>query len=44
MAVDKLAVRCAIASLKMLKQAASDLGVSTDAITPEMLTLWIGKS
>ena len=43
-AIDKLAVRCAVASLEMLKQAASELGVSIDAITPEMLTLWIGES
>lgn len=41
--VDKLAVRCAIASLEMLKQAASELGVSIDALTPELMTGWIGE-
>ncbi len=42
-AIDKLAVRCAIASLELLKQAASDLGVSIDVLTPEVLTGWMGQ-
>ena len=43
-AIDRLALRCAIASLVLLKQAAKDLGLSMDALTADRLTEWIRSS
>jgi|GEM_PF-1062962 len=40
-AIDRLALRCAIASLDLLKQAAKDLGLSMDALTADRLVEWI---
>ncbi len=40
-AIDRLALRCAIASLDLLKQAAQDLDVTMDGLTPEMLFEWL---
>jgi hypothetical protein len=43
-AIDRLALRCAIASLDLLKQAAQDLGVTMDVLTPEMLFEWLDEN
>jgi hypothetical protein len=40
-AVDRLAVRTSIAALEFLRQAAAGLGVSIDALTPELLVNWL---
>ena len=40
-AIDRLALRCAIASLDLLKQAAKDVGLSMDALTADRLVEWI---
>jgi hypothetical protein len=40
-AVDKLAVRTAVASLELLKRAAGELGCSIEALTAESLAEWM---
>lgn len=43
-AIDRLALRCAITSLDLLKQAAQDLGVTVDVLTLEMLFEWLDRN
>jgi hypothetical protein len=39
--VDRLALRCAIASLALLKQAAQELGTPVEELTGDRLAEWI---
>jgi hypothetical protein len=43
-AVDKLAIRTAIASLELLKLAAVEMGCQVDELTAEMLIQWLQLS
>ena len=43
-AIDRLALRYAITSLDLLKQAAQDLGVTVDVLTLEMLFEWLDRN
>lgn len=40
-AIDKLAVRSALASLEILKDVGRDLGKAIDSLTAEDLGMWI---